>query len=88
MKHIGQFEYKKPAIDPSALEGPMAGSGNLSEVLDDQRTLTAHRPTVPPSGERTVIVVIAIAVADHFVQKGRSPNATAEYLRPFAAVKR
>ena len=77
MKHIGQFEYKKPAIDPSALEGPMAGSGNLSEVLDDQRTLTAHRPTVPPSGERAVIVVIAMQAVlrlDHFVLGNYPPS--------------
>jgi hypothetical protein len=26
------------------------------------RLATAHRPTVPPTGERTVIVIIAIAV--------------------------
>ncbi len=38
----------------------MAGSGNLSTVLDNQRTPTVHRPTVPPSGERAVIVIIAM----------------------------
>src|SRR2546430_2772120 len=44
----------------------MAGLGNLLRALVDQLA-TAHRPTVPPTGERTVIVVIAIAVvlADH-----------------------
>ena len=31
---------------------------------------TAHRPTVPPSGERTVIVAIAVALADHFIVRG------------------
>ena len=39
----------------------MAGYWKLVLVLDDY-TATAHRPTVPPSGERTVIVVIAVAV--------------------------
>lgn len=51
----------------------MAGFWKLVLVLDDH-TATAHRPTVPPCGEPTVIVVIAIAVAfadhvlNHFVQ--------------------
>jgi hypothetical protein len=51
---------KKPATDPSLLEGLVAGSGNLSTVLDNQCTPTAHHPTVPPSGERAVIVVAII----------------------------
>ena len=53
----------------------MAGSGNLSEVLNDQRTSTAHRPTVPPSGERAVIVVIAMQAVlrlNHIV-RGAAP---------------
>ena len=46
----------------------MAGSGNLSEALVDHRTPTAHRLTVPPVGERTVIVVVATkAVLNHAV---------------------
>jgi hypothetical protein len=40
----------------------MAGFKNLFASLVD-RLATAHRPTVPPSGERTVTPVIAIAVA-------------------------
>jgi len=46
----------------------MAGSGNLSKASDDQRPPTAHRPTVPPTGERTVIVItIAFVLIDHFI---------------------
>lgn len=43
----------------------MAGLGNLSKVLHLQRTLTAHRLTVPPSGERAVIVIIAMQALVH-----------------------
>ena len=38
----------------------MAGFETCLEVLSHKRTPTAHRLTVPPSGERAVIVVIAM----------------------------
>jgi len=53
---------KRPPILPRGRTG-----GRLLElvlVLVDY-TATVHRPTVPPRGERTVIVVIAITVCDH-----------------------
>src|SRR6185436_18840434 len=57
---------------PPILLGLMAGFGNLSKVLHRQRTSTAHRLTVPPSGERTVIVIIAIqAHADYKIRSAR-----------------
>ena len=37
----------------------------MSKVLHRQRTPTTHRLTVPPSGERAVIVIIAIQAAVH-----------------------
>jgi len=46
------------------LEGPLAGFGNLFKSLA-QHTQTAHRPTVPPSGEQAVIVIIAIQALVH-----------------------
>src|SRR5438067_1808913 len=42
----------------------MAGLRTCSRVLVD-RLATAHRPTVPPSGERTVIIAISVALATH-----------------------
>lgn|ERR1700682_2650050 len=39
------------------------------QVLLAKHLATAHRPTVPPSGERTVIVVaIAVALTVHFLR--------------------
>jgi hypothetical protein len=35
-------------------------------VLDNQRTPTAHHPTVPPSGEQAVIVVVIIGAVVRF----------------------
>jgi len=71
----------KPAIDPS----PGRTDGRFLEtclrVLVDQLA-TAHRPTVPPSGERTVIVIIAIAVmlADHlFDLRALDPKSELDY---------
>jgi len=50
--------------NPSAREGPMAGFRESCPVLADY-TATAHRLAVPPRGERSVIVIIAIkAVAE------------------------
>src|ERR1044072_7162541 len=50
---------------PPILLGLMAGLGNLSKVLHRQCAPTAHRLTVPPSGELAVIVIIAIQALAH-----------------------
>src|SRR6185369_6978632 len=50
---------------PPILLGLMSGLGNLSLVLHGQRTPTAHRLTVPPIGERAVIVIIAMKAQAH-----------------------
>src|SRR5438876_9488960 len=68
---------KEPATDPPQLGGPMAGSGNLSKASDDHRTPTAHRPTVPPSGERAVIIIVTIKTVltlNHLFKPGNSPS--------------
>ncbi len=46
----------------------MAGYWKLVLVLDDH-TATAHHPTVPPRGERAVIiVVVAVTLFDHLLK--------------------
>jgi len=47
-------------------------SGNLSLALSDHDAPTVHRPTVPPSGERAVIIItIAVALFDHLRKRAR-----------------
>ncbi len=48
----------------------MAGIWKLVCELGNQLA-TAHRPTVPPNGERTAIVIITMAVilADHLLNR-------------------
>jgi len=55
----------KPATDPSLGRTDGRFLKLVCELPD--RLATAHRPTVPPNGERTVIITVAIAVAltDH-----------------------
>jgi hypothetical protein len=57
-------------------------------VLVDQLA-TAHRPTVPPIGERTVIIIIAIAVIliDHLFNLGTRPKVSARLLGLSGTVK-
>src|ERR1700752_4352963 len=65
--------------------GLMAGLGSLSLVLHRQSTLTAHRLTVPPSGERAVIVIIAIQALAHSAENRISNaalNPKGKYCRP------
>jgi len=54
----------------------MAGFWKLVYECLADHSATAHRPAVPPHGERTVIVIIAIAVvlAVHFSSLGRLPK--------------
>src|SRR6266536_472077 len=58
-------------------EGPMAGFKTCSRVLV-RRLATAHRPTVPPRGERTVapVITIAVAVTHHFAGKDYAADST------------
>jgi hypothetical protein len=55
----------KPATDPSLGRTDGRFLKLVCELPD--RLATAHRPTVPPNGERTVIIIVTIAVAvtDH-----------------------
>lgn len=45
-------------------EGPMAGLETCLRVLRGQ-LVTAHRPTVPPRGERTPIIITIAALTRH-----------------------
>ena len=75
---------------PPILLGLMAGLGNLSKVLHRQCAPTAHRLTVPPSGELAVIVIIAIQAAVHsatsIIGHGLSRIKT-DLVNPSASVK-
>jgi hypothetical protein len=55
----------KPATDPSLGRTDGRFLKLVCELPDS--LATAHRPTVPPSGERTVIIIgtIAVGVVDH-----------------------
>jgi hypothetical protein len=67
----------------------MAGFGNCLRVLVDQLA-TAHRPTVPPSGERTVIIIImaiAVIVFDHLFNFGTRPKVSVRLLARSGTVK-
>jgi hypothetical protein len=71
---------KKPATDPSLGRTDGRFLKLVCELPDS--LATAHHPTVPPGGERTVIIIGAIAVAltDH-CSSPRS-NAQAQCKRP------
>jgi hypothetical protein len=55
------YSTKKPATDPGRTAGRFWET--YLRVLD--QLATAHRPTVPPTGERTVIIAIAVILIDH-----------------------
>ena len=66
----------------------MAGFWKLVCELVHQLA-TAHRPTVPPDGERTVIVIIAMAVmpADHLAILEHSAQIVVRLLASSFSVK-
>jgi hypothetical protein len=56
---------KKPATNAPVWKELVAGYGTLSKALAHFCALTFHRSTVPPSGERAVVVAIAVALPNH-----------------------
>src|SRR5215213_3054539 len=75
MAVITSFSPRKEIKNrPPILLGLMAGFRNLSLVLDSQCTPTAHRLTVPPIGERAVIVIMAMQALAHDSLKRIDPS--------------
>jgi hypothetical protein len=70
-----RYPAQKPNRPPILrLEGPMAGLRETCRRVLGDHLATAHRPTVPPTGERTVIIVVAVAVADHLFKVRHLPK--------------